>query len=202
MDLRKRITEEITEVKYNQFIQYCSSILTKRYEKFSDDPEGIESSIKKYSKQFGFTWTDDELLSKAYASFMLSPTLNFKDSDFVLNPKRRDYDVVVDVTWNGYGTDNYSGTLSGYSEEDIKRLINEESAYNELELDDRTFRDYETNDVVIEEISLQNTPNDQLTESKKSNDEFSMYEDYYKNLSPDSFSIKRKGDEIIIKLKK
>jgi hypothetical protein len=43
-----------------------------------------------------------------------------------------------------------------------------------------------------------------LKESKnsKTTDEFSMYEDYYKNLSPDSFSIKRKGDEIIIKLKK
>ena len=104
--------------------------------------------------------------------------------------------------WSGYGTDYYEGTIEAYTEDDVEKRITEDSEWNELELIERDIRNYEASEVEIQNMNEKEiTP---LRESKnsKTTDEFSMYEDYYKNLSPDSFSIKRKGDEIIIKLKK
>ena len=202
MDLRKRITEEITEVKYNQFLVFVSRVLSSKYQNFSDDPEKIVSSIKKYSRQFGFQWQEEELLNKAIASFQLSPTLNVNDENFIKEPKLKQFEVEAEVMWNGYGTDYYEGIIEAYTEDDVEKRITEDSEWNELELIERDIRNYEASEVEIQNMSEKEiTP---LKESKnsKTTDEFSMYEDYYKNLSPDSFSIKRKGDEIIIKLKK
>lgn len=202
MNLRKRITEEITEVKYDQFLVFVSRVLSSKYQNFSDDPEKIVSSIRKYARQFGFQWQEEGLVNKAIASFQLSPTLNVNDENFIKEPKLKRFEVGAEVMWSGYGTDYYEGTLEGYSKEDIEKRILEDSEWNELELIERDVRSYDVSEVEIQEMSEKViTP---LKESKnsKTTDEFSMYEDYYKNLSPDSFSIKRKGDEIIIKLKK
>lgn len=204
MDLRKRITEEITDVKYNQFLVFVSRVLLSKYKNFSDDPENIVPSIKKYARQFGFQWQEEELVNKAIASFRLSPTLNVNDESFIKEPKLKRFVVEAEVMWNGYGTDYYEGTLEGYSEDEVDTRIHENSEWNELELIERDLRDYEASEVTINDIVEKEIPPLKLKESKnsKTSDEFSMYEDYYKNLSPDSFSIKRKGDEIIIKLKK
>ena len=202
MDLRKRITEEITEVKYDQFLVFVSRVLSSKYQKFSDDPEKIVSSIRKYARQFGFQWQEEDLVNKAVASFQLSPTLNVNDENFIKKPKLKQFEVETEVMWGGYGTDYYEGTIEAYTEDDVEKRITEDSEWNELELIERDIRNYEASEVEIQNINEKKiTP---LRESKnsKTTDEFSMYEDYYKNLSPDSFSIKRKGDEIIIKLKK
>lgn len=202
MNLRKRITEEITEVKYDQFLVFVSRVLSSKYQKFSDDPEKIVSSIRKYARQFGFQWQEEDLVNKAVASFQLSPTLNVNDENFIKKPKLKRFEVETEVMWSGYGTDYYEGTIEAYTEDDVEKRITEDSEWNELELIERDIRNYEASEVEIQNMNEKEiTP---LRESKnsKTTDEFSMYEDYYKNLSPDSFSIKRKGDEIIIKLKK
>ena len=69
MDLRKRITEEITEVKYDQFLVFVSRVLSSKYQKFSDDPEKIVSSIRKYARQFGFQWQEEDLVNKRLLVF-------------------------------------------------------------------------------------------------------------------------------------
>ncbi len=207
MDLKKRITEEITEVKYNQFMVFVSRVLSTKYEKFSDDPDKIKNEIRKYSRQFGFQWQEENLVNKAIASFQLSPTFNINDENFIKEPKHKTFNVETAVQWSGYGTDYYEGTLEGYTVEDVEKRIIEESEWHELELIERDLRDYESNEVEVELIEEKKDlgPNSyKLKESKnsESKDEFSMYEEFYKNLSPDSFNVKRKGDEIIIKLKK
>lgn len=202
MNLRKRITEEITEVKYDQFLVFVSRVLSSKYKNFSDDPEKIVSSIRKYARQFGFQWQEEELVNKAIASFQLSPTLNVNDENFIKEPKLKRFEVEAEVMWNGYGTDYYEGTLEGYSKEDIEKRILEDSEWNELELIERDIRSYEASDVEIQNMEEKEVTPLKESKNSKTTDEFSMYEDYYKNLSPDSFSIKRKGDEIIIKLKK
>jgi len=202
MNLRKRITEEITEVKYDQFLVFVSRVLSSKYQNFSDDPEKIVSSIRKYARQFGFQWQEEELVNKAIASFQLSPTLNVNDENLIKEPKLKRFEVEAEVMWNGYGTDYYEGTLEGYSKEDIEKRILEDSEWNELELIERDVRSYEASDVEIQNMEEKEVTPLKESKNSKTTDEFSMYEDYYKNLSPDSFSIKRKGDEIIIKLKK
>ena len=202
MNLRKRITEEITEVKYDQFLVFVSRVLSSKYQNFSDDHEKIVSSIRKYARQFGFQWQEEELVNKAIASFQLSPTLNVNDENFIKEPKLKRFEVEAEVMWNGYGTDYYEGTLEGYSKEDIEKRILEDSEWNELELIERDVRSYEASDVEIQNMEEKEVTPLKESKNSKTTYEFSMYEDYYKNLSPDSFSIKRKGDEIIIKLKK
>lgn len=202
MDLRKRITEEITEVKYNQFMVFVSKVLSSKYQNFSDSPDKIKNDIRKYARQFGFQWQEEHLIEKAIASFQLSPTFNINDENFIKEPKLKKYHISTSVQWSGYGTDYYEGTIDGYSEDDVEKRIVEDSDWHELELIERDLRDYESNEVSIDDIYEKENTNLKESKNSKTTDEFSMYEDYYKNLSPDSFGIKRKGDEIIIKLKK
>ena len=200
MDLRRRITEELSEVKYNQLLIFTQSLIGNK--KRSDmDAELISRLVDKSAGRLGLDWKNKDIIDKAIAAFSLSDTTDINSPDFIRNPKVKNFNVSVRVAWGGYGNDYYGGTISGYSEREISNFIKNDGGYSELDFIDRDFKNYEVDEVEINE--LDEVIKSPINESEEKEEELDYdrvkyYLEYYSNLTPSDFDICKKGNEIII----
>jgi hypothetical protein len=198
MDLRRRITEELIEVKYNQLLIFTQSLLGQR----SDiDVELIRRLVDKSAGRLGLDWKNKDIIDKAIAAFSLSDTTDINSPDFIRNPKVKNFNVDVRVAWGGYGNDYYGGTISGYSLDEVREFIENEGGYSELDFIDRDIRNYEVDEIEINDIYEEE--GNQINESEEKEEELDYdrvkyYLEYYSNLTPSDFDICKKGNEIII----
>jgi hypothetical protein len=198
MDLRRRITEELSEVKYNQLLIFTQSLLGQR----SDiDVELIRRLVDKSAGRLGLDWKNKDIIDKAIAAFSLSDTTDINSPDFIRNPKVKNFNVDVRVAWGGYGNDYYGGTISGYSLDEVREFIENEGGYSELDFIDRDIRNYEVDEIEINDIYEEE--GNQINESEEKEEELDYdrvkyYLEYYSNLTPSDFDICKKGNEIII----
>jgi len=200
MDLRRHITEELSEVKYNQLLIFTQSLIGNQ--KRSDiDVELIRRLVDKSAGRLGLDWKNKDIIDKAIAAFSLSDTTDINSPDFIRNPKAKNFNVDVRVAWGGYGNDYYGGSISGYSLDDVREFIEKDGGYTELDFIDRDFKNYEVDEVEINDIYEEE--GNPINESEEKEEELDYdrvkyYLEYYSNLTPSDFDICKKGNEIII----
>jgi len=136
-------------------------------------------------------------MDKIMGAFQTSKTTNYDDESFNRNPVEKAFDVEVTVSWSGYGVDTYEGQIYGYTEYDVAKGITDEGTYNELDMTDRDFRNYESDDIDYQ-INPIISPLEETTLIKESNETVDFYLKYYSDLIPSNHKIIKEGNQIII----
>lgn len=203
MDLRGRITEELNNVKYNQLLTMTYAIISSLNKDHSElDFNMIKSLVDKSAGRLGLDWKSKDIIDKAIAAFSQSNTTDINSPDFIRDPKAKNFKVDVRVAWGGYGNDYYGGEISGYSLDEVRDWIEHEGGYTELDFIDRDFKNYEVDEIEINDIyeEEEKTINESEEEKKEELDfdRVKYYLEYYSNLTPSDFDICKKGNEIII----
>lgn len=267
MDLRGRITEEINNLKFERLLMMTYAIMKSMNKEQHFDVDVLESVVGKAAKQLGISlYSDNDIIEKVVACFELSPTFDINSPEFNKNPELKTFEVEAVASWSGYGRDFYSGELQFYTKRALENFLHNEGGYTELDMYDRDFRNYEVDEVEINDINEVTKPINEDTIkgglsdnmslkdiAKKHNvsekelkkqldkgievemehtdkksvakeiamdhlfedpkyydkletiegkdfDRLSYYLEYYKNLTPSEFKVKKKGNEIIITL--
>jgi len=148
-----------------------------------------------------FIGNNADLMDRVCSAYIEAQTF---DSDKInIDLPKKSFDIEITQKWSGYGTDWLEGVIETYNETYARFLLEEEGEYHDyVELKDRDFANYETDEVDLD-LTPTKKENKKLYESKNEEDgegfdRVKYYLEYYSNLTPSGFDICKKGDEIII----
>lgn len=201
MDLRGRINEELDNLKFERLVIMTHAMIKSLHKDTDFNIETLKDVVYKSAERLGIRpWAENMLVEKVVACFELSGTFDINSPDFNRNPELKTFDVDVVVSWSGYGRDYHKGRLQGYSQRSIEDSITTDGLWSELELDERDFRHYETDEIDITNFEEVKSPINESEEEKEKldYDRVKHYLEYYSNLTPSDFDICKKGNEIII----
>lgn len=198
MDLRKRITEEVENLKYEKVLVYTYALIkSKNLSKDDITYDSITSIIAKaISNLFGRHFHDWKLQDKVIAAFLLSDTIDINSPSFVKHPKLKTFAFEGYQSYTEYGIKHYQGEVEGYTEEMVKEYLLEDGGIDEHEPIDVDVRGYEIDETDITLDETNNTLNEGTIPTDKSRTKY--YLDYISNLIPDEFDICQEGDKITI----
>ena len=204
--IRNIIKESLNELTIKKYVSYCSALLRKKFpEGFSEDKEydiiyEIRAIFLKHLN-IDFIGNNADLMDRVCSAYIEAQTF---DSDKInIDLPKKSFDIEITQKWSGYGTDWLEGVIETYNETYARFLLEEEGEYHDyVELKDRDFANYETDEVDLD-LTPTKKENKKLYESKNEEDgegfdRVKYYLEYYSNLTPSGFDICKKGDEIII----
>lgn len=198
MDLRKRITEEVENLKYEKVLMYTYALIkSKNLSKDDITHETIMSIVgKATSNLFGSGFHDWDLQDKVIAAFMESDTIDINSPSFVKHPKLKAFTFEGFQSYTEYGIKHYQGEVEGYSKEMVKEYLLEDGGLNGYDPFDVDIRGYEVDetDFTFDETNI--PLNEDTIPTDKSRTKY--YLDYISNLIPDEFDICQEGDKITI----
>lgn len=201
MDLRGRINEELDNLKFERLLMMTYATMKSMNKNTDFSIETLIDIVYKSAKRLGIhPWSENMLVEKVVACFELSNTFDINSPDFNRNPELKTFDIDVVVSWSGYGRDYHKGRLQGYSQRSIEDSIHTDGLWSELELDERDFRHYESDEIDITSIEEVKSKINESEEEKEEldYDRVKYYLEYYSSLTPSDFDICKKGNEIII----
>ena len=198
MDLRKRITEEVENLKYEKVLMYTYALIkSKNLSKDDITYDSITPIIAKaISNLFGRSFHDWDLQDKVIAAFMKSDTIDINSPSFVKHPKLKTFTFEGFQSYTEYGIKHYQGEVEGYTKESAKEYLLEDGGLNEYDPFDVDVRGYEVEETDFTFDETNNTLNEGAVPTDKSRTKF--YLDYISNLIPDEFDICQEGDKITI----
>lgn len=209
--LRRKILSEINDLQYDKVIPYLSKVFSSMgISKYDGDNSKHFEVITKTLKMFGINTNSvgfdryHEIRDKIEASFLQSPTVNHTDSTFIKDPKLFTFEVELNAGYNESGTYLYRGEVEGYSSNSVEdRLLGEGTYHDELELVKEKVWDSEIvdTDITIKKIESSLNESEKEDTIMDEDERVDYYKEYYENLSPSNFKVKKEGDQIIITIK-
>lgn len=204
--LKKIIREQLEKKQKNIILRVMARFLNgKTFKDNEDDYTLLLNTFNKTIKilNLNLHWKYEQPLREYLVScFIQSGHSNIKDPSFVLTPKKNTFKFDGFFSYSESGTKEINGTMESYTKTDLKMMIEEEGYLYDYVVDgnvhDSQAFDIEINYEIVN--SLNESKENGLT---KKDEKLNHYIEYYKNLSPDGFSVIRgENNEIIIKLPK
>lgn len=207
-NIKHIIREQLNDKMRQKFMVVMSKmVLNKTFNDDDDSYYELTNAFHKTKKLINInfsSWSEElNFMDYVMGCFIQTGHSNIKDPSFVTQPKKQVYEFNGGFLFSEGGYKEIKGELEGYSMTSVKTHIEEDGMGFEFVVDENiSHSEYFDYDV---EYNLKGSV---VSESKengltKKDEKINHYIEYYKNLSPDGFNVKRgENNEIIIELPK